>query len=530
MTHRLRALVTLVALLVPVAAAAQSYTLSPVGRQVFLDNNGNPCNACKLYTYTARTLNAASTYADISGTTNQNPVVMNSAGRPSNGGNEVAIYLAIGTSYKFILKTSAGAPIWSQDDIAAVPPSAVNLDIPGVAGESLTAGDAVYLSDGSGSKNAGQWYKADADFTYASTLPEIGMVPTAIGSGATGSIRIMGSVTGLSSLSTSSEYFISATAGALTTTVPANRRHVGHADSTTTLVLTGNPAPPVVTSALANDFRLSLTTATCVTTADVTAATTLYWTPCTGNRISLFDSSGTVETCTATEKSIAIPATTSQMYDVWAYDSTFGSCTVTLELLAWTNDTTRATALARTNGAYAKTGDSTRLYLGSVRTTTVSGQTEDSFAKRYVWNHYNRRARGMRVIDTTNSWNYSIAAFQQARAAPANQLDFVIGVAESSVEAVVIGSASTNVVNGGFMVSIGEDSTTVADAGALVGPQSGFNAGTAMVTMAQLRKYPAVGRHVWVWLEKTDASGTFVWYGDNGGTGTQSGINGTIWN
>ena len=72
--------------------------------------------------------------------------------------------------------------------------------------------------------------------------------------------------------------------------------------------------------------------------------------------------------------SIAVPSTTSTVYDVFVYDS---SGTSTLELTAWTNLTTRATALAYQNGVLCKTEGAlvTRRYLGSFRTTGVSGQT-----------------------------------------------------------------------------------------------------------------------------------------------------------
>jgi hypothetical protein len=163
-------------------------------------------------------------------------------------------------------------------------------------------------------------------------------------------------------------------------------------------------------------------------TADVTAATTLYLTPCYGNRIDLPDSLGNPQRHTTAEISIAVPATTSQMYDVFVYSS---SGTATLELLAWTNDTTRATALVRTNGRWLKTGDLTRMYVGSVRTTTVSGQTEDSAVKRYVWNMYNRAERVLQRLETTASWTYQTATFRQANAAAANQVDVVQGLAES---------------------------------------------------------------------------------------------------
>ncbi len=270
--------------------------------------------------------------------------------------------------------------------------------------------------------------------------------------------------------------------------------------------------------------RLTLTTVTPVTTADVTAATTLYFTPFRGNVIALYDGSSAWSLIEFSEISIAIPATTSQMYDVWVYNS---SGTATLELLAWTNDTTRATALTTQDGVYVKTGATTRRYVGSVRTTTVSGQTEDSESKRYVWNYYNRCCRHMKKVDTTDTWTYSTASFRQANAAATNQLDFVIGVSEDAVNAVVYANAVSSTASIRAVASgIGLDSTTVNtadlwDTGLVSNGLRGY-------AKAFYNRPIAVGRHTLVWLEQGAGADTQTWSGDQGAV-TQMGITGMIW-
>lgn len=203
------------------------------------DDNGNPLVGGLLYTYTAGTTTPLATYADVALTTpNANPVVLDAAGRH-------VVYLSP-ASYKFVLKTSAGVTVWTQDNISSTPPFNVDLDVQGTAGEALTAGQAVYLSDGSGGKTAGRWYLADADFTYASTAAAIvGMVPADIASAASGSIRLLGRITGLAGLTAGASYYISATAGAITATPPTNARFIGEADSTTTLVMGPSQTPTV---------------------------------------------------------------------------------------------------------------------------------------------------------------------------------------------------------------------------------------------------------------------------------------------
>lgn len=213
------------------------YTLSPLPKFTAWNNSGLFVPSGKLYTYLAGSTTPVTTYKTDSGTAHANPIIMDGAARPPTGG----LYLEPGKNYKFELQDASGNVIWTQDGIAAVPLSASNQDVTGTAGEALTGGDVVYLSDGSGALQDGQWYKADADFTYSSTLPPIGMVVTSIASGATGTVRLAGQLTVAGPLTPGDDYYVSATAGALTVTAPANRRFVGRAESTTSIVLLPNP-------------------------------------------------------------------------------------------------------------------------------------------------------------------------------------------------------------------------------------------------------------------------------------------------
>lgn len=506
-----------------------TYTEAPIIKRQYFDNSGDPLASGKLYTVEAGgtyPADAVTVYQTANGTAHTNPIILDSAGRIS-GSSE--IFLDPSQSYKFILAASTSdytSPLWTQDLIAAVPPSTVNVDIQGLAGENLAAGDCIYLALGTeGSTVAGSWYKADADVAVkSSSAVSVGFAVLAITSGSSGTIRLEGDIT-LTGLSPGASYYVSATAGGVTSTAPTNARFVGQAQSTTSLVIVPNPPIATIVDPLLKTLcngRLTLTTGTPITTADVTAATTLYWTPYQGNEIALYSGTAWV-TFAQAQLSIAVPATTSQMYDVFV---DYNSGTPALSLTAWSSDTARATALTTQDGIYVLTGSTGKRYVGSFRTTGVSGQTEDSFAKRYLWNYYHRVQRPMRVIDSTNSWTYDATAFQQANAAAANQLDVVIGVAEVMLDVHVIGlfSHSAGSTAG---VGIGEDSTTVTATGTI--GMRGFSGGT-LVSQASaiLRKYPAIGRHVYVWLE-SGGGATTTFYGDNNlPTIEQSGIHGSI--
>lgn len=271
------------------------------------------------------------------------------------------------------------------------------------------------------------------------------------------------------------------------------------------------------------DFRLTLTSGTPITTADVTGAGTLYCSPYKGNRIALYDGVSAWNIRASAEFSLALVLTSGKPYDIFCYDN---AGVPTLEALVWTNDTTRATALTLQNGVLVKSGATTRRYLGTIYASGAN-TTEDSFAKRYVWNYYNRITRPMKAVDTTNTWTYSTASYQQADANAANQLAFVIGWAEDAVLARVMAS----VVNSGatlraVAVGIGLDSTTVNSA-AIMAATSVENTVGKHVS-AEYRAIPAVGRHTLVWLEQGAGLDTQTWQGDNGGTTSQYGITGEV--
>lgn len=269
--------------------------------------------------------------------------------------------------------------------------------------------------------------------------------------------------------------------------------------------------------------RLTLTTGTPVTTSDVTAAGTLYFALYKGNQIGLYTGSAWTVLVFA-QLSIAVPAVANQVYDVFV---DYNSGTPQLNLTAWTNDTTRATALTTQDGILVKTGATGLRYVGTVRTVTAS-QVNDSYALRHVWNYYNRVARPMRVLEATDTWTYTTATMRQANNSAANQLDFVVGVSEDAIEASVYAQASNDNANVFVVAAIGLDSTTAGATGNTIVRQTTPVANGIVNLFPSLRTIPAIGRHYLAWLEYSAAGvGTTTWYGDAGtATLQQSGIYG----
>jgi len=81
----------------------------------FFDDNGVPLNGGLLYTYAAGTTTPLATYTSSNGVTaNSNPIVLDSAGRVP-----YQVWLTNGSDYKFILQTSTGVTVWTEDDVEA---------------------------------------------------------------------------------------------------------------------------------------------------------------------------------------------------------------------------------------------------------------------------------------------------------------------------------------------------------------------------------------------------------------------------
>lgn len=290
--------------------------------------------------------------------------------------------------------------------------------------------------------------------------------------------------------------------------------------------------------------RLTLTTALPVTVADVTAATTVRYAPYKHNRVPLWDGTRWVlrtfteltQLLSDTTKSPAA-AVANGLYDlfvwndagtvrlsrgpVWTGSSARGTGAGTTELVRqdgkWVN------AQAITNGPLANRG----LYVGTIR-TDGSINAVDSFAKRWVWNCYNRTMRGVRALEATDSWSYSTQTIRQANGSTANQIDVVRGLDEDLLSAVVRVQMVSTVVGDAY-VGIGLDSTTAFVTGFINSSLTAIVANGPQVMGCEWKGYPGLGRHAVTWLERGIGSGTQLWVGDSGApTLQQFGIHGEM--
>lgn len=203
--------------------------------------------------------------------------------------------------------------------------------------------------------------------------------------------------------------------------------------------------------------RLTLETGVPVSTTDQVDKVTLYYTPYIHNVVQLYNGTEWLA-LTFTELSLDISAfTASKPYDIWIYNN---SGTATLDSTVWTDATTRATALAYQDGRLVKSGDATRLYLGTIYMDAAS-KCQDKLLARFVSNFYNRVARPMFKNDAT-SHTYNSTDGRAWNNSTANKVEYVAGFGHQ-ITVIISGAlkAGADAANAYFGAAL--DSFTVLD-------------------------------------------------------------------
>jgi hypothetical protein len=258
------------------------------------------------------------------------------------------------------------------------------------------------------------------------------------------------------------------------------------------------------------------------------ANTTIYGSPYKGNSIGLY--SGGWQIITSTEVSLALGTLTSgKNYDIFGY---LNSGALALELgPVWTNDTTRATALSTQDGVGVKSGDSTRRYLGTIRsndtTTTVDdgGHLSTQFGgKRFLWNAANRVRVKASVRDGSGVWTYGSATVRQANGSTGNKVEFVIGLSEDDIAAELIAGAVA--AGSSATVGIGVDSITAYRWDSFFQQLStAGGGGDVMASACRWEGRLSPGYHYIAWLEADNGGAGATFVGENSsGSLSRSGL------
>lgn len=246
--------------------------------------------------------------------------------------------------------------------------------------------------------------------------------------------------------------------------------------------------------------------------SDVTAQTNVHFVPYLGNRIALYTGSEwQLNTFTATTLSLSGAAADTN-WDIFGFLS---GGNLTLERIAWTNATTRATALVLVDGVWCKTGETTKRYLGTIRTTSVSGQCEDSVKRRFVYNAQNQIGKKLLVRDPS-TWTYNSATPRPLNNSTANRIEVVIGLQQNALDLKIFGSAGSG-LNGGVdaFLGIGINSTTTGTSEWSGNLAYGSEALTAQLLGTGLVWLPVIGYTFFQAIEASIQSNACEFIGGN---------------
>ena len=242
-------------------------------------------------------------------------------------------------------------------------------------------------------------------------------------------------------------------------------------------------------------MRLTLMPNTPVMTSGVTSST-VYFTP-TGKEFS-----GMVSTFNGTnwitksypQTSVSLTSTASGTnFDFFFYDNNGVGL---LEKVNWTNDTTRATALAQQNGVYVKSGVSSGLFVGTGRTGAADTTEFTPFSttapvRCFLTNHYNKRLVSFRKRENVASWTYNSVTPRPLNNNVRNRFEFITPMMEDEVDStgmvtqgnqntgkVGFGLNTTNRFDIGYKHSLWPAATTInglAIGRMIIVPSGGFN-------------------------------------------------------
>jgi hypothetical protein len=253
----------------------------------------------------------------------------------------------------------------------------------------------------------------------------------------------------------------------------------------------------------------------------------LFFHPYKGNVVGLYNGSNWQAYQINGVLSVEIqPIDFSGLADDTVYDVFFepDGASIGVVFTAWTNNTTRATALTTQDAVVVQSGAPGRRYIGTIRHSDSANGIFDIPAQRGLFNMYNRVRRQMVMFSdpVTGSWTYDVAnVWRAANGQAGNAVSFVIGMQEDIVQANVQVPLSDA---GGFSAAgLGLDRTDGNDADFY---GTGTFAGHVNIAGAQFRRTVAPGFHFLRWVEHiTGTEATF--YG--AGSARRSMITGLMW-
>jgi hypothetical protein len=275
--------------------------------------------------------------------------------------------------------------------------------------------------------------------------------------------------------------------------------------------------------------RITLTSGTAIPTADVSGATTVYYTPAVGRFVPIYNLSQFVMTDMLAELSQATTdatkspaaAVANSVYDVFVWSDS-GTMRATRGP-PWSSLTVRGTGVGTselqniagilvnknsiTNGPAANLGTYVGTFLadGSAQVNLKFGTSAvgGGAAVIGIWNAYNQAPVAAIVRDTTSTWSYQSATVRNADNSTNNRVSFVTGLATVSIDVAYQCRVNyTATANSTGQIGFGMDASGYDFAAVYVSQSSGVSQ-----TLTAVGAYKGVlGVHFIQAVENTDAT------------------------
>lgn len=295
--------------------------------------------------------------------------------------------------------------------------------------------------------------------------------------------------------------------------------------------LAGNTESFQMVDPALNGFRLTPDSGQPIPdTSNNDALTVVYMSPYKSNRIALYD--GTQwNVHESAEISYTLAGRTDDLpFDLFAYDN---AGTLDLEVLDWTDATTRATAIVRQDGVWCQSGNLSRRWVGTCMpnaattyawvTRVIASGVGNPALEFGLFNADNRHRFGFLRKDT-DSHTYAVNAWRQWRADDEFQVNVVHGVEEETIFAQATSAVSgAGTVRGAIGVSY--DSTTSVAQGVQSDTVSISSRDAAL--SASMARLAQLGVHFVALVQRVPTSNTVTFIGGNNGAASSSGFNGT---
>lgn len=242
--------------------------------------------------------------------------------------------------------------------------------------------------------------------------------------------------------------------------------------------------------------RLTLASGEPFPTADIQAQDTLYFTPCMGNKISLFCEGNGWLICPFSQLSLPLSGLLPDFcYDIFVGYNAYGS--IGLTAVEWIGLTSRSEALSYQDGIPVLGSAKKWRYVGTIGISSA-GYSQDTRTDRNVWNLYHPFKRPLRKLCAISS---ALSPAQNVWVPYAADSDLFVSavIGLDFADLTLTGMGSSNLINSNCsMLGIGIDTDTANYSGNTNAAELSafeFNAGSLTTVLQNRTTGRMLGKH-----------------------------------